>query len=87
MASPKIETALAGRLNQLIDSKVFKNKNAMAKESSLNPMTICNALDGADARFSTLESILKANVRISAEWLMRGEGGMFRSVAKMARSR
>lgn len=57
-----------------------KSLRAFALAAGLNPIAFGeNIRKAKEPRFSTLEAILKANPQISAEWLMRGEGDMFRT--------
>lgn len=74
------EFAITARLKALLEAGLYKSGRAMALAAGLNEVTFNYALKGADIRFSTLEAILKANPTISSEWLMRGEGDMFRDL-------
>ena len=74
--------AITARLKALYES-AYKNKRTMALTAGVKEMTLNNAIEkGSDTRYSFLEAILKANPDVSAEWLMRGEGEMFRDAGK-----
>ncbi len=74
--------AITARLKALYES-AYKNKRTMALTAGVKEMTLNNAIEkGSDTRYSFLEAILKANPNVSAEWLMRGEGEMFRDAGK-----
>lgn len=67
------------RLNLLTHSNLYRSRRAFAKAAGINEVTLSDNINkGTEPRFSTLEAILFANPNISAEWLMRGEGEMFR---------
>lgn len=68
------------RLETVARSCGHKSQRAFALAAGLNPIAFGqNIRIGKEPRFSTLEAILKANPQVSAEWLMRGEGEMFRT--------
>lgn len=82
------KTPFAERLSLLIDGlierHIYSSRRQFALAAKLNEVSLSDNLKkGTEPRFSTLESILITNPTVSAEWLMRGEGGMFRSLAKM----
>ena len=74
----KLESVINVRLRSLIGSGLFATKRALAKSAGINEMTLNDNLRDKMPSFATLEAILKAVPTISAEWLMRGEGEMFR---------
>ena len=72
-------SAITERLNSLLSSGLFATKRALAQAAGINEVTLNDNLKRTEPRFSTLEAILKACPSVSAEWLMRGEGEMFRT--------
>lgn len=75
--------SITGRLLDLVKVSGFRSRRAFAQAAGINEITFNdNLAKGAEPRFSTLESILKAFPNVSSEWLMRGEGYMFRTGEK-----
>lgn len=84
LTKPTISERLGRLIDGLIEKRVYTSRRQFALAAKLNEVSLSDNLNkGTEPRFSTLESILTTNPTVSAEWLMRGEGGMFRSLAKM----
>lgn len=78
-----MEFSITVRLKELLSTGIYRSKRAFAKASGINEVTFSDTIRrGTEPRFSLLEAILKANPNVSAEWLMRGEGEMFRDAGK-----
>ena len=72
-------TEISSRLDALIGGCGYRSLRSFATAAGVSPISFQgNVALGKEPRFSTLESILKSFPQISAEWLMRGEGEMFR---------
>lgn len=73
-------TEISSRLDALIGGCGYRSLRSFATAAGVSPISFQgNVALGKEPRFSTLESILKSFPQISAEWLMRGEGDMFRT--------
>lgn len=68
------------RLNLLFNAKK-ENSNSIAKKIGINQMTVYNYITGRDPSYSFLVKILTLFQDISAEWLMLGEGSMYKQTA------
>ena len=65
---------------RIIVEESGKSVNSFSSYIGVSQPTLKACIDGNNApRYDTLQKILIANPMISAEWLMRGEGPMFRS--------
>lgn len=68
------------RIAELYNTSRHRSVSAFARSIEAKIPTITDTIKGnSEPRFSLLESILKFNPDISAEWLMRGEGSMCKS--------
>lgn len=66
------------RLNQIRDHYRLSNR-ALAASLDEKPATTNNYMTGKrEPTFGFIEKLLKTYGDISSEWLMRGEGGMFK---------
>ena len=66
------------RLNQIRDHYHLSNR-ALAASLDEKPATTNNYMTGKrEPTFGFIEKLLKTYGDISSEWLMRGEGGMFK---------
>lgn len=71
---------ISSRLDTLIGRCGFRSLRSFATAAGVSPISFQgNVALGKEPRFSTLASILKSFPQISAEWLMRGEGDIFRA--------
>lgn len=73
------------RIKEILAKSGERSQRQFAYRTGINEMTLSDALRGAEPRFSTLEAILKAYPKLSAEWLMRGEGEMYRDGSQSPR--
>ena len=76
------QVVIAGRLKEVLARSGERSQRQFAFRTGINEMTFGDTLRGAEPKFSTLEAILKAFPKLSAEWLMRGEGEMYRDGAQ-----
>lgn len=67
------------RIMLIISRNGYKSKRAFAEKIGVAQTSLNDVLNGAEPKFSTLNKILTAEPLISAEWLMRGEGDMYKS--------
>lgn len=68
---------------KIIVNQIFnKNISEFERASGIKPSTVKNIIGGRLTRpsYDILESIIRNNVLLSAEWLLRGEGNMLRTV-------
>lgn len=70
------------RIKEFLAKSGERSQRQFAYRTGINEMTLSDALRGTEPKFSTLEAILKAYPKLSAEWLMRGEGEMYRDGAQ-----
>lgn len=67
------------RIQRIYEESGFRSVRAFALYAGINVGTFNDTLKkGNEPRFALLETILKCCPKVSAEWLMRGEGGMYR---------
>ena len=66
------------RIKEFLAKSGERSQRQFAYRTGINEMTLSDALRGTEPKFTTLEAILKAYPKLSAEWLMRGEGDMYR---------
>lgn len=75
-----LDDAALQRFAKTIESSGYRSIRAFAEAAGLNNVSLGDVLrKGNEPRFGTIVAILKVANRISAEWLMLGEGDMFRS--------
>lgn len=68
------------RLNEIVLIKCKGNKAKLAQEIGMAHSTCHNYLSGdRKLSFEFVTAILRAYPDISAEWLLRGDGGMFKT--------
>lgn len=68
------------RLNQIYHQSGARSIKQFADAAGLVCGTLTDTLhNGTEPRYNILKCILKSNPDVSAEWLMRGEGEMYRS--------
>ena len=73
-----METTINQRIKMIVENS-GKAITAYAAIIGVSQPTLKSCVDGDNSpRFDTLQKILIGNPMISAEWLMRGEGDMFR---------
>lgn len=77
----KPQCIVTERINSILEKSGLRSNRAFATKAGINEVTFGDTLRGAEPKFTTLEAILKAFPKLSAEWLMRGEGGMYRDGA------
>lgn len=80
----KPQCIVTERINAILQNSGLRSNRAFAIKAGINEVTFGDTLRGAEPKFSTLEAILKAYPKLSAEWLMRGEGEMYRDGAQSA---
>ena len=68
------------RLNSIIEGGKFGTVTNLSKKINVPQTTLSNCANGTEPRMSLLVSILTGLPNLSAEWLMRGEGSMWRTV-------
>lgn len=74
-----MENAIGERLMQIMSTKKVTKQN-LANEINMNQTTVGRQLKGEQALSAKLlEGILNTFPDISAEWLLRGEGEMYRT--------
>lgn len=67
------------RIQRIYDESRCRSVRAFALMAGLNVGTFNDTLKkGNEPRFALLEAVLKSCPNVSAEWLMRGEGDMYR---------
>ena len=72
-----MEITVYQRIKAYIDDNHI-SLNALAKTLNMNQSTVLRQVKGEQTLSSTLvENFLKAYPKVSAEWLMRGEGTMY----------
>lgn len=75
-----LDNAALQRFAKTIESSGYRSIRAFAEAAGLNNVSLGDVLrKGNEPRFGTIVAILKVANRISAEWLILGEGDMFRS--------
>ena len=74
----KPQSIVTERINTILENSGLRSNRAFATKAGINEVTFGDTLRGAEPKFTTLEAILKAFPKLSAEWLMRGEGDMYR---------
>ena len=73
-----MKASINERIGLIISKCNYKSRRAFAESINIAPTSLNGVLNGAEPKFSTLNNILIAEPNISAEWLIRGEGDMFR---------
>ena len=69
------------RIKHITQSEKFSSVNGLAKHIGIAQTTLNNCVNGnKEPRATLLVSILTGLPNLSAEWLMRGEGSMWRTV-------
>ncbi len=67
------------RIKELAWSAECRNVASLAKAIGVAKTTLNNCVNGTEPRASLLAAILNGLPDLSAEWLMRGEGPMYRT--------
>ena len=67
------------RIKELAWSAECRNVASLAKTIGVAKTTLNNCVNGTEPRASLLAAILNGVPDLSAEWLMRGEGPMYRT--------
>lgn len=68
------------RLNQIYTQSGIRSIRQFAEAAGLVCGTLTDTLhNGTEPRYTLLRSILNSNPNVSAEWLMRGEGSMYKN--------
>jgi transcriptional regulator with XRE-family HTH domain len=70
--------SISDRLDQVVKEKLGGNWAELARLSGLTPSTLQGVKDGKDPRANTLLRI-SAVVGVTVDWLLTGEGPMYRS--------
>ena len=81
----KPQCIVTERINTILQNSGLRSNRAFATKAGINEVTFGDTLRGAEPKFTTLEAILKAYPKLSAEWLMRGEGEMYRDGSQSPR--
>jgi hypothetical protein len=65
---------------KMIVNQMFKNASEFERVSGIKPSTVKNIIGGRLTKpsYDVLEAIIRNNVLLSAEWLLRGEGEMLK---------
>ena len=72
--------AINDRIRQAVDQSEYRSVNAFSKAIGVAQTTLSGCTNGGkDPRSSLLVAILGGLPDLSAEWLMRGEGPMYRT--------
>lgn len=78
-----MERAINKRIKEIIRYLNISDTE-FSKRISMPQSTISNIFNrDSDIKYSILESILTQFESVSSEWLLRGEGSMFRSTSKV----
>lgn len=78
-----MKEAIIQRIKEIIENKSL-SESQFSKLISANQKTINQQLKGERGiSIDTILSILSSFEQISSEWLLRGEGSMFRSTSKV----
>lgn len=78
-----LDNELQERFDKIVKACGYVSRRAFAQKAGINDVTFGAIFRrGSEPRFSTLQAILLANPSVSAEWLIRGEGEMFRAVGQ-----
>ena len=68
------------RISEIVKKGNYGSISALAKRINVPQTSLNNCANGTEPRMSLLVSILTGLPNLSAEWLMRGEGSMWRTV-------
>ena len=74
-----MDSSVNERINQLYKDSRERSIRSYAIKIGVAPTTLNECIKGSEPRFSILSSILTGNPSISAEWLMRGTGNMYKN--------
>ena len=78
-----MDNSVNQRINQAIKSCGFRSVNAFSKATGISQRTLSGCISGdREPRITLISEILKGLPTISVEWLVTGEGSMFKSSAK-----
>lgn len=68
------------RIKLIVNQMFNGNTSEFERASKINPSTVKNIIGGRLTKpsYDVLEAIIRNNVLLSAEWLMRGEGDMLK---------
>lgn len=75
-----MNTSINERISQLYEDSGERSIRSYAMKIGVAPTTLNECIKGSEPRFSILSSILSGNPSISAEWLLRGVGNMYKNV-------
>ncbi len=74
-----MEQGINERIKVAIQNSIYKNVNAFARHAGISQVTLCNYVNAKRTpSVAIVISILEKFPELSAEWLMRGEGPMFK---------
>ena len=68
------------RIKMIVNQMFNGNTSEFERASKINPSTVKNIIGGRLTKpsYDVLEAIIRNNVLLSAEWLLRGEGEMLK---------
>lgn len=82
-----MERDINERIKIAIENSIYKNVTAFARHAGLQQVTLCNYVNGKRTpSVAIVISILRGLPSLSAEWLMRGEGPMFKDADDVVRA-
>lgn len=78
-----MENTANQRISIAIKNSGYKSINAFSKATGVNQRSLSGCISGGrEPRLTLLSEIIKGLPRISAEWLLTGEGSMYKEEAK-----
>ena len=78
-----MENTANQRISLAIKNSGFKSINAFSKATGISQPTLSGCVTGnKEPRLTLLSEIIKGLPRISAEWLLTGEGSMYKEEAR-----
>ena len=78
-----MENTANQRFSLAIKNSGYKSVNAFSKATGISQPTLSGCITGnKEPRLTLLSEIIKGLPRISAEWLITGEGSMYKDEAK-----
>ena len=78
-----MESNVNERINLLLNELGYKSKRAFASKIQMSQTSFNDIINGAEPKYSTLLKILKAEPSVSPDWLLTGEGDMFKCIQKL----
>lgn len=71
---------IINRIRKIVDEKANGNKKEFSSIINIVQVTFNRYMNGRTPSYEVIDSILRAFPDISAEWLLRGEGEMKKSL-------